>query len=373
MPRFEGITDEMIIEKHRNGFSYKEMEEFCGLTDRAIRGILVKHGIKLRKQYSGQPRKYKVNEDFFKEWSHEMAWVFGFFVADGYITEENHQLGFTQKYDDILKIIASYMDADLNIQYSDNRVPCLIINSKIMKQDLVKMGVTNNKSFDMPFPYVPKVFLPSFIRGIIEGDGWVDSKGYGVNITTGSSRLADGLKSVFTDWELFSEIKSEISDNNNTIYRVWVKGKNDVLKLSEIIYSTPVDNDCFEYKRIRMSQRNEFYISQTISDEMIKVVDNNRTVFKTYINKNTLDELKEMAKRENTHISSILENGLESLVNDKYFTFNKSDRIRDKVEFRTTCDKEILNRAKEVAKLYKLNFTDIIQASISYIGLKSIV
>lgn len=259
MPRFEGITDEMIVEKHRDGYSYKEMAEFCGLTDRAIRGVLVKHGVKLRKQYSGQPRKYKVNEDFFKEWSHEMAWVFGFLVADGYVVGENHQIGFAQKDVDVLNVVAEYMDADKHIITYD-RIPRLIINSKIIKNDLLEMGITNNKSNSLPFPVVPKEYLPSFIRGVVDGDGWVQKTGYVMNITTGSIDFAKGLKSVFDEWGLFCEIKTEENNYKNTVYRVWVKGKYDIAKLSKILYDTPLDTNCLIYKQERMSQRNDLLV-----------------------------------------------------------------------------------------------------------------
>jgi len=64
MPRKEGITDEMIIDMRKSGHQYKQISEFCGLSARAIRNIFYKHGIETQEQYSGQPRKYKVNEHF---------------------------------------------------------------------------------------------------------------------------------------------------------------------------------------------------------------------------------------------------------------------------------------------------------------------
>ncbi|SES11244.1 hypothetical protein [Psychrobacillus sp. OK032] len=86
MPRKRGITDEMIIEMYKSGMTYKEMETTVGLTSVAILNVIYKHKVPInRKQYSGRPRKNKVNEHFFKVWSHEMAWVLGMLVTDGHV------------------------------------------------------------------------------------------------------------------------------------------------------------------------------------------------------------------------------------------------------------------------------------------------
>ena len=50
-----------------------------------------------------------------------------------------------------------------------------------------------NKSLTVPFLYVPEEYLPSFVRGVIDGDGWVDNEGDTMNITTRSKLFADGL------------------------------------------------------------------------------------------------------------------------------------------------------------------------------------
>ena len=83
------MTDEVIIQMYKSGMSNKELASIIGISDRAIRNVMYKHEIPMnRKQYSGQPRKNKVNEDYFKTWSHEMAWVLGLFVTDGHVNKK---------------------------------------------------------------------------------------------------------------------------------------------------------------------------------------------------------------------------------------------------------------------------------------------
>lgn len=258
MPRNPGVTDDAIIHMYKIGIPYKEMEPITGISDRAIRNVLHKHKIPLnREQYSGQPRKNKVNEDFFKVWTHEMAWVLGLFVTDGHVNKSLHTIYFSQKDERILKLIAKYMEADYVMAPtgSTRSTPLLIINSKVIKKDLEDLGIIAHKSLTVPFPNVPEDLMASFVRGVIDGDGWVQKTGYVMNVTTGSRIFAEGLLSVFHSWQLRSEITTTVSSASNLIYRVWVKGKNELPKLAKIIYNDATDDNFIIYKRQRMSQR----------------------------------------------------------------------------------------------------------------------
>ncbi|MBM6619562.1 LAGLIDADG family homing endonuclease [Bacillus suaedaesalsae] len=256
MGRNRNITDKEIIDMYKNGRSYKEMSSIIGISDRAIRNILYKHNVQMnRKQSSGRPRKHKVNEDFFKKWSHEMAWVLGLIVTDGCISRNVHSITLTQKDERILKLVAEYMQADFVLAPpgKTRNTPTLIINSKIIKKDLERMGISANKSLTIPFPYVPEDYLPSFIRGVIDGDGWVDHEGYQVNVTTGSKLFAEGLYSVFKLWDLNTKISQYYTINRKIIYKTWVSGKVDLIRLATIIYKFETGN-FINYKRLNMSQ-----------------------------------------------------------------------------------------------------------------------
>ncbi len=259
MPRNPGISDGTIIEMYKRGTPFKLMGPIIGLSDRSIRNVMYKHGVNMnREQSSGQPRRHKVNENFFKIWSNEMAWVLGLFITDGTVNNQIHSISFSQKDERILRLVSKYMEADyvLGTIGPTCTTPTLKINSKEIKTDLEKLGVVANKSLTVPFPNVPTKFLPSFVRGVIDGDGWVQKSGYVMNVTSGSKYFAEGLLSVFQLWELHSEITVTNSQAGNSIYRVWVKGKHDLPKLAKIIYNDTTDN-CITYKKLYMSQRLE--------------------------------------------------------------------------------------------------------------------
>src|SRR5690606_30447284 len=102
------------------------------------------------------------------------------------------------------------------------------------------------------FPEVPNEYLPSFVRGIIDGDGWVQKTGYVMNVTTGSKQFAEKLLEIFKSWQLRCEITIEKTKNTKPIYRVWIKSKNDLAKLEKIIYTNIVNDNYVDYKRLRM-------------------------------------------------------------------------------------------------------------------------
>lgn len=202
--------------------------EYTWLSDCAIYNVLKKNNVTLKhKQYSGQPRKHKVNENFFKVLSHEMAWVLGLFVTDGTVSGTTHSIHFAQKDERILQVIAKYMDADYVLAPvgSTKKTPTLIINSREIKKDLEIIGIISNKSLTIKFPQVPDNYLPSFIRGVIDGDGWIQDRGYVMNITTGSKSFAEGLFNVFKLGSLELKLQKNLLMLGELFIEYGLKGK----------------------------------------------------------------------------------------------------------------------------------------------------
>lgn len=52
MPRNPGITDEAIIKMYKSGMPYKEMVSRIGISDRSIRNVMYKHGVKMNREQS---------------------------------------------------------------------------------------------------------------------------------------------------------------------------------------------------------------------------------------------------------------------------------------------------------------------------------
>ncbi|QUG41775.1 rRNA methyltransferase [Psychrobacillus sp. INOP01] len=106
---------------------------------------------------------------------------------------------------------------------------------------------------------------------------------------------------------------------------------------------------------------------KVVNGKLIQTVDETRTEYKTRISASLIKKLKIMAEQSNSHISYLLENGFKNILSESAITYDKKNRPKDRVEFRTTCDKDTLASLRLLAKNNKLNLNDVIEASIPYI------
>ncbi|MFA6416453.1 MAG: LAGLIDADG family homing endonuclease [Candidatus Paceibacterota bacterium] len=128
----------------------------------------------------------QINKDFFKHWTPEMAYVLGFFAADGYITVNKRggqfwsiQIIDQKLLEQIKKIIGSNHKIGVRTRKeNENTVYRLQIGSIEMCNDLRKLGYGERKTKNMSIPSVPRKFFPDFLRGYFDGDGnvWVGYK-----------------------------------------------------------------------------------------------------------------------------------------------------------------------------------------------------
>lgn len=120
------------------------------------------------------------NENFFKEWNREMAYVLGFFAADGsmYRTKRGtHFIEFQITDRNLLYEIRKILGSNHKISIRNRgegykTIYRLQIGSKGIFNDLSAHGFTQNKSKIMRLPaLLPQKYLAHFIRGYFDGDG----------------------------------------------------------------------------------------------------------------------------------------------------------------------------------------------------------
>jgi DNA-binding transcriptional regulator WhiA len=213
------------------GKSTKEISELAGVSQRHVNYVLDEKGVS--KRGNRRTNGYKVDEDFFKTWSADMAYVLGFVLTDGCVSGNSFSI--SQKYPEILERIGSAMKSNYPIRKTRN-LHTLTICRKEMVEDLAVLGIGEKKSLTVDFPDVPAVYLPHFIRGVIDGDGWVQDRGYVMNVTSGSILFAVKLHEVFNAYGLNGRIQKQ-----SGAYRVTVSGKEDVARMAELLYENPGD------------------------------------------------------------------------------------------------------------------------------------
>lgn len=124
-------------------------------------------------------RKYTLNEDLFSNWSSEMAYIIGFWFADGYMRKEkSYRVNFSSNDNEILEKIKIVLGSNAKIyRYFSLGILqnyfALTFHSKKLFLALKAIGGQRNKSRTLKFPNIPVQFLADFIRGYFDGDGSV--------------------------------------------------------------------------------------------------------------------------------------------------------------------------------------------------------
>lgn len=153
--------------------------------------------------------KYYVDYNFFSEWNEYSAYYVGFFLADGHLSYKNTkrnavylQCELADKDIDILDKFKKlthfegkinefkkerYVDIVGRKYHCTRSVEIQINNAKIV-EDLIKKGIKPEcKTYDATFNKdVPHEYMKDYVRGLIDGDGWVASpqaKIFGLGIT----------------------------------------------------------------------------------------------------------------------------------------------------------------------------------------------
>ena len=104
-------------------------------------------------------RKYTVNHDFFKVWSHDMAYILGLWWADGCImsgTQFDITLHKNDQY--LLEQISSKMKSNYPL-YHNRNCRRFTITSQEIYNDIKKLGGMERKSLKICFPDILKVVV----------------------------------------------------------------------------------------------------------------------------------------------------------------------------------------------------------------------
>lgn len=118
---------------------------------------------------------YTINSDFFKCWNSKMAYIFGFTCADGNVYKSTLAWELSDKFESNRELLEKF-NIVLGSTYpikKRKKSYRLKISNRIILHDITKLGIIPNKSKVLSFPNVPTKFLRDFLRGLLDGDGWV--------------------------------------------------------------------------------------------------------------------------------------------------------------------------------------------------------
>jgi hypothetical protein len=210
-----------------------------------------------------------VNKDFFKVWTPNMAYVLGFFAADGYMTVNKRgahfwDIGITDK--DLLLGIKSVIQAEHKISVcvrkgNEKTLYRLQIGSKEMFNDLLTLGFTQGKTKSLAVPEVPAIYFRDFVRGYFDGDGHVWT-GYvhkdrlkitHTMITGFTSCSHEFLLELKRRLRLFFLFKGTLRKDKKKNFCRLIYSVKDSMKLYDFMYNHPIlDLDALFLERKRV-------------------------------------------------------------------------------------------------------------------------
>lgn len=201
------------------------------------------------------PISREVNKDFFKVWTPNMAYILGFFAADGYLTKNKRggcylsiEIVDRNLINKIKKIVASSHKISIRShKKNEKKLYRLQIGSKEMYKDIRRLGFENNKTYNMTVPKVPADLFCHFVRGYFDGDGNVwfglthkDRKKKTVSIrTTFTSCSKYFLLELKHRLRLHFIVNGVFSKGSGNYYRL-VYALKDSLKLYDFMYNHTV-------------------------------------------------------------------------------------------------------------------------------------
>ena len=206
--------------------------------------------------------KYKVDEDIFKKWTRNSAYILGFIFADGHLEDASYIRGkylrITSTDFSIIKRIREALNSTHTIivtPASGNRKEkyVLRIGSHKIYQDLENLDLFPRKSLTMEFPRVPNNLFPDFVRGYFDGDGTIavenmKNKPYNrlkVIFTSGSKKFLSSLSGI---------LKKHCTDKKAKVY--------DSRRSYQLIYRSREALDVLSFMYGTLREESELYLDR---------------------------------------------------------------------------------------------------------------
>lgn len=207
-------------------------------------------------------KKYKFNQDFFNYDSEELWYFYGFIASDGYVADDRISLTLNENDVDVLINFRDLICPDRPLVKKE-KVSALTLNifdKNICKHIKNIFGMSSNKkSKEIQFPKnIPENYVKDFIRGVIDGDGCIDTtKAYQKNKVYVGARLRILGRERFLR-ELNEISKKFVQHNTNSVLQ---KGKEDVFCVT-YNFSTAVKllNWIYKDNSISLDRKNKKYL-----------------------------------------------------------------------------------------------------------------
>lgn len=246
-----------------------------------------------------------VDENYFENIdSEEKAYLLGIFFCGALLRPNKSSIYFKIRLDDreILDLISDKLCKENKVfianhkHFKNGTVAKLTISSQKIKNDLIKLGLTESKTFSK-YPNLSKDLLPHFVRGVFDKFGYFD---FSKNQTNNSPYRIIYLSENENNLIFLSNLLTSIDINHNLKNRIEIASKENCLKFFDYIYKDA------NYKLARKYNRYQDFIKaiDTFTDlEMEDIIRDIDVVY--YFNKGL--SAKRTAEKINSNKKMVLD------------------------------------------------------------------
>ena len=222
--------------------------EIYHMNGHQVRNLLKEKGIKQRRKTVNNNRIYKVNDNYFDIQNSNMAYILGFWAADGNVHSKENRLDLELSSEDeeILKQIRQEILCERPIKkyqcsngYIKNK---LFFWSKKIKETFIEYGIVPNKTYSPDFkpPYkLDKKYWIDYIRGFFDGDGCIKkANSLTFEINSVNKKFLEEIQKFFSEYYNIELNISTTGMKGRTIplYRLYCYGEK-VKNIFNILYT----------------------------------------------------------------------------------------------------------------------------------------
>ncbi|SEB04303.1 hypothetical protein SAMN02910384_03187 [Pseudobutyrivibrio sp. ACV-2] len=243
----DALPVDELVTHYKNGKSCSEIALLYGVTEHTITNYLQKEGIERDNRY----KNTDVNVDYFENVdTADKAYFAGFMFTDGNVGDDNSIRITVAKRDiEILKIFNKYTNNMNQIKETErireNRRNTIEVStcfkSEKTKNDLCNLGIVPRKTYYGKPKMVANKLLSHMIRGMIDGDGWISSRGHNIGFC-GNEYAVKFVHDVLVDKLGVYDVKI-IKRKGKHLWQVQWCAQEDIRKIGEYIYRDK--GDCY--------------------------------------------------------------------------------------------------------------------------------
>lgn len=242
MKKLNEQQEREMVERYLKGEKSVDLiKEYGYKTTKSLEDKVKKYGYKMRTRSESENlmkphRKFSVEsvDSPFK------AYFLGLMVTDGWI-DKRGTIYLSMADKDVIKFVSSVIKKDYIVILEDGKLPQYRIsfNHPQLLKELNSRGIYNNKSKTKEhvlFYDSEQKYLPYFIRGVIDGDGWIRKDGKEFFIASGSEKFAYFIKDLLENKLYMTSLNVVVGESAWTIRSAESKNIN-ILKA--IVYDVP--------------------------------------------------------------------------------------------------------------------------------------